>query len=136
MEVIVAVIVLGTGIVMLSQGLTAAIRSAARVQRVTRAAVVADEIFQRMESGEIDFMTETEGDLLSVGPMMGFSGAGEEEESHREVFRWKAQVEQGTLEDLWRVTLSVSWSDASENETFFEAVRLFYVPPEDEEEEE
>ena len=134
MEVIVTVIVLGTGIVLLAQGLTAAIRSNARVQRVTRAAMVADEVFQRMELGEIDFMTQGEGTLADTGPEAGSSGAGEEEESYREVFRWVSSVETWEDENLYRVDLTVTWFEF-EFEKSEEFTRLFYKPDEEEDEE-
>jgi type II secretory pathway pseudopilin PulG len=135
MEVMVTVIVLGTGIVLLAQGLTAAIRSSAKVQRVTRAAVVADEIFQRMELGEIDFTTQSEGSLEDVGPEGGSSGAEEDEEVYRSVFRWYADVQMWEVEDVYRVALTVTWDDIGpETDRSWEFVRLFYVPPEDEEE--
>jgi type II secretory pathway pseudopilin PulG len=134
MEVIVCVVVLGTGIVLLAQGLSGALRGAARVQRTVRAAQVADEVFARMETGEIDFLAETEGTLAEMGYAAGESGAGEEEEAYRTVFAWNAGVQTWGFDDLYRVTLRITWEGlGSEESRTFEADRLFYRAPEEEE---
>jgi prepilin-type N-terminal cleavage/methylation domain-containing protein len=132
MEVLVAMVVLGTGIVLLSQGLTAAIRSSAQAERTTRACGVADEILQRMETGEIDFLSETDG-TLDAFEAEGATLDEEGEESYRQAYRWISDVTPWTVDDLYQVTLRVTWTDTGfETEKYFEAVRLFYRPPEDE----
>jgi hypothetical protein len=134
MEVMVTVIVLGTGILLLAQGLTAAIRSSATVAQTNRAALVADEIFHRMEIDEIDFMTQSQGTVEDFGPDAGTSGAGEEEEAYRSVFRWYADTSQWEEEDLYRVELTVSWDDIGpESDRTVTFVRLFFKPEEEEE---
>jgi type II secretory pathway pseudopilin PulG len=131
MEILVALVVLGTGIVLLSQGLTAAVRSSAKAERTTRAALVADEVFQRMEIGELDFLADTEGTLDAFDPQTGVEPA--EEEVYRSVYRWGADVVAGSVEGLYQVTLVVTWNDTGiESGHSFEAVRLFYRPPEEE----
>jgi hypothetical protein len=128
MEVIVTVMVLGTGIVVLTQGLTAAIRSSAAASRTSEATLAADEIFQRMEIGEIDFTTQSEGVLSDFGPS-GESGAGEDGESYRSVFRWYADTSLWDGEELYRVALTVSWDEMGpESEKSIQVVRLFYKP--------
>lgn len=135
MEVIVTVVVLGTGIVLLAQGVTAAIRSNARVQRLTRAAAVADEIFHRMEIGEIDYASQSEGNLEDTGPDPGFSGAGEEEEAYRSVYRWYAAAQTWGDDTLYRVDLTVSWDETGpDSYRSFTFSRLFHLPPETEDE--
>ncbi|GEM_PF-1151432 len=135
-EVIVAVVILGTGVAMMAQGVTAAIRANARVQRITRASMAADEIFQRMEIGEIDVQTQNEGTLEDVGLPVGSGGAGEAEEDYRTVFRWESEVQTWTEEDLYLVILTVYWNlyGRDTEEKSFEAHRLFYLPGEEEEE--
>ena len=133
MEVMVTAIVLGTGILLLVQGLTAAIRSSAAVSQTTRASLVADEIFHRMEIGEIDFTTQGQGVVEDFGPTAGTSGAGEEEESYRSVFRWYAETSTWEEEDLYRVELTVTWDDIGpESDRSITFVRLFYKPEEEE----
>jgi hypothetical protein len=125
-----ALVVLGTGLVLLSQGLTAAIRSSAKAERTTRAALVADEVFQRMETGELDFLVDTEGSLDAFDPQTGAEPV--EEEVYRSVYRWQSQVVAGAVEGLYQVSLLVAWNDTGlETGRSFEAVRLFYRPPEE-----
>lgn len=130
MEVLVTLVVLGTGIVLLAQGLTAGIRAASRAERLTRAVQVADEIFERMAIGEIDFQTQTEGSLDEIGPGDDLES---ETEAYRSAYRWRSQVETGVEENLFEVTLVVTWDDLGEEAgRSFEATRLFYVPPDEE----
>lgn len=131
MEVLVTLVVLGTGIVLLSQGITAAIRSAARAERTTRAAQVADEIFNRMEIGEIDFQTQGDGDLASLGAEEGSAGF-EIQDAWRGAYTWISDVQTENEDGLYKVTLWVTWKDpATAKDDGFEAVRLFYVKPEE-----
>jgi hypothetical protein len=134
MEVMVTVIVLGSGILLLAQGLTAAIRSSAAVARTHRATLVADEVFHRMEIGEIDFTTQAQGSVEDFGPTAGTSGAGEEEESYRSAFEWFATTSLWEEEDLYRVELTVTWDGIGpETDRSITFVRLFYQPEEEEE---
>lgn len=133
MEVLVTVVILGTAIVMLAQGLTGAIRANARVQRVSLAAVAADEVFQRMELGEIDFLSQSTGSFADFGPVEILT---EEEAAWRSAYSWHAEVTDGDAENLYRVTLVIAWDDQGpESQRAWTFERLFYKADEAEEEE-
>lgn len=130
MEVMVTVVVVGVAITTICQGFAQGTRLAGVSDRTARAALLLEELVSRLETGEVDFLAETEGSF------------GEEEETPPEGadaagYRWLAVVEDGGLEDLYEVTLIVYWDDSFDEETTrsVRLVRYFYRPEEEEEEE-
>jgi prepilin-type N-terminal cleavage/methylation domain-containing protein len=130
MEVMVTVVVVGVAITVIAQGFAAGTRTAARVDRATTASLLAGELISKMETGEIDFFTETEGEF---GDDLEDADAEDPAAPDVEGYRWRSEVEDGGLQDLYLVTITVYWSDSFDAETTqrFETVRYFRKTEED-----
>jgi type II secretory pathway pseudopilin PulG len=131
MEVMVAVVVVGVAITVISQGFALGTRSQTRINRSTEATLLAAQVLSEMETGQIDFTAETEGEF-EINDSAQF-----ESQMNVQAYAWEAEVEDGGMENLYRVTLTVSWTDAYDPETAdgVRIVRLFYKIPQEEEEE-
>ncbi len=129
MEVMIAVVVVGMAITVISQGFAAGTKAAAVTERKTRAALLAGELVCMMETGQIDILTQTEGEFanspdLPQGAVMDSEG-----------FRWRCLLEDAGMADLYKATITIEWSDAIDGGVprGFEFVRYFYKQSEDEE---
>jgi type II secretory pathway pseudopilin PulG len=131
-EVMVTVVVVGVALTVICQGFSWGTRTASVAQQSTTAALLAEDLLARMETGEVDFLTETEGtfedDWVENDPTVVDSRG----------FQWRSEVEDGGKENLYLLTLTVYWDDTFTEETThrFDVVRYMYHVEEEEEEEE
>jgi len=129
MEVMVTVIVVGTAIAVIANGFAAGTRTTSRIEQTTRAAFLATELVSQLETEEVDFLTETEGDFSEEAETGAVGAVGSAE------YKWRLTVAEAGEEDLYKVKIEVTWADTfdEENPRTFELVRYFYRQPEDEE---
>jgi prepilin-type N-terminal cleavage/methylation domain-containing protein len=71
-EVLVSIVVVGTALVVLSQGIALGVKTDAKAERQTMAAVVLDEVAARLKTGEIATDEDSEGTLDDVAPGYGY----------------------------------------------------------------
>jgi prepilin-type N-terminal cleavage/methylation domain-containing protein len=71
-EVLVTIVVVGTALVVISQGVALALKTDARADRATMAAIVLDEVATRMQTGEIPTDEDSEGSLEDVAAGYGY----------------------------------------------------------------
>ncbi len=71
-EVLVTIVVVGTALVVISQGVALGLKTDARADRATMAAIVLDEVATRLQTGEIPVDEDSEGSLEEVAPGYGY----------------------------------------------------------------
>jgi type II secretory pathway pseudopilin PulG len=111
-EVLIAVVVCGAGISVVTLGVSTSVRAENRAGRLDRAAAYLDLLSTRLESEELN-LEEAEGDFTDDGA---------------EDLSWSIALAGTDREGLQQATLTVSWTEPSgEHELSLE--RLFFVDP-------
>lgn len=71
-EVLVTIVVVGTALVVISQGIALGLKTDARADRATMAGIVLDEVATRLQTGEIPTDEDSEGSLDDIAPGYGY----------------------------------------------------------------
>ena len=120
-EVLVTIVVVGTALVVLTQGIALGVRADARAERHTMAAMVLNETVARLETGEISLTENSDGEFEQIAPG----------------YHYRVELETpGDPPDLTYASITIGWGadDRGRNpagELF--AARWFYRGESDEE---
>ena len=96
-EILLALIIFSAVIVAIIEGITLQLRAQQVAEDTSRAVMLAESIMDQIRYEE--FLSETEESGEFENANAGFS--------------WEYQVAQADVENLWEVTVTVSWSDGA-----------------------
>ena len=111
-EVLLALVITVMAVTIVAQGFTQGARAGVVAQKITKAALIAEQLMTDVELGELAYNRSDEGEW-----------------SDDPLYRWELETDQSEIVDVYQVTIKVLWDDRNREETFT-LVRLFYKPEE------
>jgi prepilin-type N-terminal cleavage/methylation domain-containing protein len=100
-EVLVALVITATALVIIAQGFSAGAQASTSSQRLTRAVMLAEGKMTEFETGEIALSSAPSGDFKPDYPD----------------FSWSSTIESGSF-GSYHVTVTVTWSERGEPQTY------------------
>ena len=110
-ELMCAIVILGVGVVGLTQGITTAVRSSKEAEIQTAAALLAAGRIETLRADEILIAGEDEGEMSG-----GLS-----------LYRWKESIVTTSIDGLFEVTIAVENTETSQK--IYELQTLLFDPP-------